>query len=241
MIEAGHRDAVTVLRLNRPPVNAMSLELLRSLTETMRATHGPVVVTGTGRVFSAGVDLRQVLAGDARHAATLIDTLAEAFLAVFEHPAPTVAAINGAAIAGGCVLALACDVRLVVGGRIGLTEMAVGVPFPRAGLEIVRHALGSRVTRVVLRAEPFGAEAAVRLGLVDEQLPADGLMTRAVEIAAGMAPSPTTYALVKSQLHEPVRAALAQADDSATIAAWSAPETRERISRQLESLRRGDS
>ena len=239
MIDTERHEAVTVVRLDRPPVNAMDVELLQALTETMREMRGPVVVTGAGQVFSAGVDLRQVLGGDDSFAATLIDALSSAFRTVFDHPAPTVAAINGPAIAGGCVLALACDVRLMAGGRIGLTEMAVGVPFPRAGVEIARHMLGTLARRVVLRAETFGVDEAVALGLVDEQVPAEALLDRAVGLAAAMAPSPQAYALVKSQLHDPVTAALADADDSAAIGLWSAAATRDRIAGQLESLHRG--
>jgi enoyl-CoA hydratase len=238
MIEIDHRDGVSILRLDRPPVNAMDVELLAALTAAMRGLDGPVVITGTGRTFSAGVDLRRVLGEDGAYAERLLAALADAFRAVFDHPAPTVAALNGAAVAGGCVLALACDVRLMAAGRIGLTELAVGVPFPGAGVAVARHALGSAAARVVLRAQTFDVEEAVRLGLVDEQVPGEALLGRALSLAAGMAPAPAAYALVKRQLHEPVTAALADADDSAAAAIWSAPDTRQRIREQLESLRR---
>jgi enoyl-CoA hydratase len=239
MIETEGRDGVTVLRLDRPPVNAMDVELLTALTAVMRGLDGPVVLTGTGRTFSAGVDLRRVLEENAGYAERLLAALADAFRAVFDHPAPTVAALNGAAVAGGCVLALACDVRLIATGPIGLTELTVGVPFPRAGVEIARHVLGSVASRAVLRGQTFGVEEALALGLVDEQVPAEGLLDHALSLAAGMAPSPAAYALVKRQLHEPVTAALAGTDDSAAVAIWAAPDTRQRITEQLESLRRG--
>jgi enoyl-CoA hydratase len=247
MIHLLRHGDVQVLRLDRPPVNALDVDLLDALTTTMTALEGPVVLTGSGRVFSAGVDLRQVLAADAGDPAVLIAALAGAFRVVFDHPGPTVAAINGSAIAGGCVLALACDVRLMAAGRIGLTELAVGVPFPLAALEIVRYALGATAHPVVLRAETFDPEEAVSLGLIDERVGPDELLDRANAIAAQLqGGSAETYALIKGQLHRPVVDVVdvaAPGDDRAAAAIWGDERTRRRIGAQLAALsnRRPDS
>ena len=119
----------------------------------MRSIEGPIVLTGAGACFSAGVDLRAILDGGATYTDRFLAAVSAAFLAVFDHPAPVVAAINGHAIAGGCVLAMAADVRLMSTGLIGLSEVAVGVPFPVAALEICRYAMGPSVTRAVLQAD----------------------------------------------------------------------------------------
>ncbi|HYR16862.1 MAG TPA: enoyl-CoA hydratase/isomerase family protein, partial [Mycobacterium sp.] len=135
-------DGVTIVRIDHPPVNAFDLGQVDDAVATVRSIKGPIVLTGAGSCFSAGVDLRAIIDGGPDHTDRFLTAIAAAFLAVFDHPAPVVAAINGHAIAGGCVLAMAADVRLMSGGLIGLSEVAVGVPFPVAALEICRYAMG---------------------------------------------------------------------------------------------------
>ncbi len=98
-----------------------------------------------------------------------------------------VAAINGHAIAGGCVLAMAADFRLMSAGLIGLSEVAVGVPFPVAALEICRYAMGPSVTRAVLQADNVDvADCSAERGWIDEVVAPDDLLSRAVEIARAL-------------------------------------------------------
>ncbi|TMD98567.1 MAG: enoyl-CoA hydratase/isomerase family protein, partial [Chloroflexi bacterium] len=139
MIRVDHEDGVAVVRLEHGKVNALDVELLRAATATLRelASAPAIVLTGRGSAFCAGVDLRRVLDGGPAYSADLVDAISEAVLALFDHPRPVVAAINGHAIAGGCVLAAACDLRLMSGGSIGVTEVLVGVHFPTAALEVV--------------------------------------------------------------------------------------------------------
>jgi enoyl-CoA hydratase len=220
----------------------MDAELLHALTETVTASDRTLVLTGTGSAFSAGVDLRRILDGGRPYTEEFLVALSRMFRAVFDHPRPTVAAVNGHAIAGGCVLALACDVRLMSGGRIGLAELAVGVPFPTSALEIVRHALGTNADRAVLRAETVGPEQALALGMVDEVVPADELLPRALALAAELAArSPESYRLAKARLHRPADEAIAATtaeDDAAVLAGWTSDDTRRRIEAALEALAR---
>ena len=147
-------DGVSVVRIDRPPVNALDLDLVEDAVATLGSLEGPVVLTGAGKCFSAGVDLRALVDGGRDYTERFLDAMPAAFLAVFDYPAPVVAAINGHAIAGGCVVAMAADVRLMSGGSIGLTEVAVGVPFPASALEICRYAMGTSVSGATLGRRP---------------------------------------------------------------------------------------
>ncbi len=232
-------DGVTIVRFDHPRVNALDLGLLEGVVASMGSIEGPVVITGAGRCFSAGVDLRAIVGGGADYAERFVTALSEAFLAVFDHPAPVIAAINGHAIAGGCVFAMCADIRLMSAGTIGLTELAVGVPFPVAALEICRFAMGTSVTRAALQANTIDADTALAHGWIDEVVRNDDLIGQAVGIARELGGySPAVYAATKRQLHQPARAAIdAAADlDAEVRAGWMTEETRSRIAAFVEAL-----
>jgi enoyl-CoA hydratase len=241
MLITEDRDAVAVLRIEHGRVGALDVELLSALTQAVTASDKALVLTGSGSCFSAGVDLRRILDGGPSYTEELLTALSRTFRAVFDHPRPTVAAINGHAIAGGCVLALACDLRLMSGGGIGLAELAVGVPFPTSALEIVRYALGSRAGQVLLGAQTADRERALALGMVDE-LPEPGeLLPRAIALATELAArSPESYRLAKVQLHRAADAAMeaTAGDDTAVLAGWTSEDTRRRIEAAVAALAR---
>lgn len=209
MIERVDDGDVAVLRMAHGPVSAMDVELCEGVAEALRGLADErvraVVLTGTGRSFSAGVDLRRFLADGAPYAARLMAALDEVFLAAFELRIPMVSAVNGHAIAGGCVLAATADVTLMAEGkgRIGLPEVRVGVPFPRSALEVVRHVVGDVVLRrMVLGGKTYLPDEAAAIGLVDEVVPADELLKAAVARARALADEipADTFAITKTQL-----------------------------------------
>ena len=243
-------NGVSLLRMEHGKVNALDVELLEALTVAMadfgRSGTCAVVLTGTGRAFSAGVDLHRVLEGGADYAGRLIASLDRAFEAVFDAPFPVVAAVNGPAIAGGCILACACDLRLAASGArsIGAPELTVGVPFPASAVEILRHAGGPRADALVLTGRLHDAEGACEIGIVDEVVPADELVDRACAAASvlGSVP-PEVYRLTKRQLRGPAMARI-EADRVRTAALvseiWSSEATHASIRRHLErSIGRG--
>lgn len=243
MLEVEKRSSVTVVRLVHGKVNALDLELLREITAVMRDLdpNGAVVITGSGTVFSAGVDLRRIVAGGRPYVREFIPALSEAFLAIFDHPGPVLAAVDGHAIAGGCIIAAACDVRLMSGGSIGLAELSVGVPFPPVAIEILRHAIGPAAGHLVLTARLLDATQAQSIGLVHEVTGPDALLDAAVDRAQQMARvPPEVFEFSKRQLQQPARARLAdrEGDDEAVLAMWSSDRTREAIARYLETLKR---
>lgn len=234
-------DGVTVIRFDHPPVNALDLNLIEVIIASMRNVEGPVVITGAGRCFSAGVDLRALVDGGAEYGERFVTALSEAFLAVFDHPAPVIAAVNGHAIAGGCVFAMCADVRLMSVGTIGLTELAVGVHFPVAALEICRFAMGTSVARAALQAKTIDADAALAHGWIDSVIPSDELIPQAIATARELGRySPAAYAATKRQLHRPVRTLIdagVQVDEKVR-ASWMTEETRSRIAAFVEALAR---
>ncbi|HVA03865.1 MAG TPA: enoyl-CoA hydratase/isomerase family protein [Acidimicrobiales bacterium] len=238
---------VAIVELSRSKVNAIDVELMEQLGSTLdRLEHDPgvgaLVLTGTGRVFSAGVDLRTVVDAAPGYAERLVTSLRHGLEALFCFPKPTVAAVNGAAVAGGCILACACDRRLMADtARIGASELAVGVPFPVAALEIVRHACGSRTEDVVYSARLFDADEANTIGMIHEVHSPDVLLERAVAVAAEFATrSPLAYRLAKAQLRGPVldrmRSAAGALADKTAIDEWAAPHTARNLRQQLERL-----
>jgi enoyl-CoA hydratase len=247
VIETTDEHGIAVLRLHHGPVNALDLELLAALPEALAAVDdaAAVVLTGTGRCLSAGVDLKRIVAGGPGYVADFLPALSTAVLALFDHPRPTVAAVNGHALAGGCVLAAACDVRLMSAGTIGLTELLAGVPFPTVPLEVMRHVTGPATGSLVLTGATMDAAAARALGLVDEVVAPEELLATALARASGLAAAPAeVYALSKAQLHRPARERITAnqpVDDPRVLELWSAPATHDRLRTFLESLHTGKS
>ena len=246
MIRVEQVDDVAVVHVEHGKVNALDVELLHDLATTVdeaAGTAGAIVLTGNGRVFSAGADLSRVLEGGAGYAAELIPALHRAFVTLFSCPRPVVAGIDGAAIAGGCVIAAACDHRVMAQGpaRIGAIELVVGVPFPVAALEILRHACGARTGDLVLRARLLDVDEAVAVGLVHTTVPPERVLEQAVTVAAELAALPgEAYALAKRHLQvdsiERIERDAARLDAEVTER-WASPETAARIAAQLERVR----
>jgi enoyl-CoA hydratase/carnithine racemase len=236
VIEVAEQDGVALLRMADGKANAMSLELCQALTARFKdATDAPaVVVTGTGRIFSAGVDLIRLLDGGVPYIREFLPALSAMFAAVFSHPRPVVSAINGHAIAGGCVLACTGDRRLMAreAGRIGATELLVGVAFPSIAMEIMRHAMAPQYFEdAILSGATYAPPEALARGLVHDVVDPPVLIERAIADAkARAAISPSAFALTKRQIRAaallpPNRAEI----DEAVMEIWTAPETLDRI------------
>jgi len=248
MIEETREGGVHVLRLAHGKVNAMDVELVEALTgriDELAGSAGAIVLTGRGPAFSAGVDLRRVVEGGADYGERYLPALSRMFESVFATPTPTVAAVNGWAIAGGCVLAAACDRRILAAdAQIGATELQVGVPFPVAALEVLRYACGPHVEEVVLGAAMHGADDAMRLGLVHEVVEGERLLDRAMEVGRQLAALPSgAYRAVKQDLRAATLARIAvdsPARDPMVRDAWASPATLDSIRAHLErATRRG--
>lgn len=242
MLDLEERGEVAIMRLQHGKVNALDLELLLAITEAMHVVDQAraVVITGSGSSFSAGVDLQRIVAGGPSYVEEFLPALSDSFMAIFDHPGPVVAAVNGHAIAGGCVIAAACDVRLMSQGKIGLAELSVGVPFPPVPMEIMRHAVGPAAGHLVLTADLLDPAQAQSIGLVQHVCNAEDLVDSALDRARQMARIPAdVFSLSKRQLQQPARDRIAarRGDEKAVVEMWSSDRTRDAIARYLNALR----
>ena len=240
MLDVSQQTEIAVLRMSHGKANALDVDLCKQsvarLEELGTSSARGVVLTGQGGIFSAGVDLVRALDGGAAYLREFLPVLRKLFDVVFFYPKPVVAAINGHAIAGGCVLACAADQRLMArgAGRIGVTELLVGLPFPAIALEIMRFvAVPAYFREVTFGGGRYPAEAAIARGLVDTILDPEPLLAGAVEAAQSLASlSPAAFALTKSQTRQPVLDAMhtyAGGFDRAVDEIWFAPQTASRV------------
>jgi enoyl-CoA hydratase len=243
MVVREDRGGIAILRLDHGPANALDPEVLGALgaAVTAAAPADAVVLTGAGGMFSAGVDLKRLAAGGPDYPGALIPALADCFSRLFFHPRPLVAAVNGHAIAGGCVIACAADRRLAArgGGRFGVTELLVGVPFPALALEIMRGVVPPRLfAEMVYTGRTWTLDEAAGHGLVDTLVDAPALLDAAVGEAQRLAAIPAeTFALTKAQSRQPVRDFLSLHSariDREVQRCWSAPEAQAAIRRYVE-------
>lgn len=247
-VRVDDRDGgVRLLTLDRPPANAEDETLLTDLSaalddaarqEGVRA----VVLTGAGTFFSGGFDLAAPRR-DAAAAAAIGRLFRDTHEKLLTLPKPTVALVNGHAIAGGMILALACDYRLGVDGdyKVGLNEVAIGSSFPRVAFEIVRlRLLHGRAAELLLGAALYPASQALRLGLVDELLPADTILATVLRRAARMGAFPReAYADTKAMLVAEAVSRLAAETpegDARRAAIWTTAESRAARAAQRKKL-----
>lgn len=224
-----------MLTLNRPPANAIDVSLLEAISEAAGAAEADpavraVVVTGAGRFFSGGLDLKAMAGGQAQSMGRFGSD--DGVFRLWTLPKPTVAMVNGHAIAGGSIVALACDFRVAAAGsyKIGLNETAIGLALPTGAFEIARLALPVRSGRtVLLEAGLHDPATAKGLGLVDEVVEGKDLEPRALALARslGAAPLPA-YAANKAAWQRPavdrVRNEPREVRDAITRA-WTSEET----------------
>ncbi len=206
----------------------MSLELLDDVIAALRAVAreppGALVLRGREGFFSAGVDLKAVPDYGPDEQRRAVEAINEMALAAYSLPCPVVGAITGHAIAGGLVLALCTDVRIAsTAGKYGLTEVKVGVPYPKAAIGVVRAELAPHAVRVLaLGSELVDGLECVRLGVFDEAVDAQAVLPRALEIGESLAGFPSeTYARTKHELRAGTIERLRQeAADDPLLARW---------------------
>ena len=215
---------VAVVTMNANKANAQNptfFEDLHRAFDQLEAEFNDcgVVLTGTGRVFSAGLVFDHHFPLFARRLTREVDAWFEAYratnLRIFTYPRPTVAAINGHAYAGGLITALDCDLRIAAAGdlQFALNEVPIGIPMPAVYCEIIKHAIGtSSANEMTLFGQVYDLTAAQRMGVVNRIVPPERLIEEAVAWARAVEPGcHPTYAFTKRALQA---AALRAIDDA---------------------------
>lgn len=246
-VELAYENRVATITLNRPDKrNAISFELiddlLHALHEVAESDAIVLIMTGAGKAFCSGMDLENLKSLLGRTPEENIkdsQAMVRLFRSLYEFPKVTIAAVNGAAVAGGTGLALLCDFTLAVPeAKFGYTEVRIGF-VPAIVSTFLLRQLGEKQARdLLLTGRLFGAEEAARMGLINEIVPAEKLMSRARDLAAQlMENSPSSLRATKKLLSDHARAELDIQIDGAlreNAAIRSTADFREGISSFLE-------
>lgn len=255
LIETADHGDIREIRMARPPVNALDTDLCRSLIEAVDTAIGDgmrgIVLAGNPRIFSAGMDVPHLLSlGDDRKA--LLDAWQAFFGAartLADARIPVVAAITGHAPAGGCVLALCCDYRVMARSAdparpfaLGLNETQVGLVAPEGIQRLLRRVVGPyRAERLLVGGEMVPAERALEIGLVDELADQDAVTARALAWLQALLRLPhqpmlQTRALARRDLVDALDPALIQLERF--IDAWHAPDTQAALRALVDRLKK---
>jgi enoyl-CoA hydratase len=232
-------DDIVVVRMMNGKANALDVEFCTALVHEIEAlatgNARAVVLTGSGNIFSAGVDLIRLCDDGPAYRDEFVPRISKLVNALFRFPKPLVAAVNGHAIAGGCIMACTADHRIMArsNGRIGVPELLVGVPLPTTALEVVRFVVPPHhMQAVVYGGATYSADEALAIGLVDEIVEPAVLLDHAVTVAGHLAAySAEAFALTKRQLRAPALANIAAgADlDAEVLPVWQDAATLTRI------------
>lgn len=242
LISIEQRGQVILARLTRGVTNALNLECVNELAQMLQWVKGDADVRGlvlasvNDKFFSIGFDIPQLYDLSRDDFVHFFRAFNRAGLELYTLPKPTVAAMTGHAIAGGCILALCCDYRFIAEGRklMGLNEIKLGAPVPYLADSILRSLIGVRQAREVMGQGAFYLpEACLAMGMVDRVLPSGEVVEHAVEHAAELASLPAAaFGAIKRSRIEGIEAeVLARQEEKARlfVECWYADEARARL------------
>ena len=249
MIQIEYQENIAIIKLDRSATNAINLDLVQDLAKAIEQVktdsqvQGLVLGSTSDKFFSIGFDIPQLFDLPEKDLRIFFDLFNRTSLALFTLPMSTVAAITSHTIAGGCILALCCDYRLMAEGRLwmGLNEIKLGVPVPYLPDCILRSLVGTRKARDIMeRGEFLGPEESLAMGLVDEVFPREKVMLKAVEKAKvlGAMPTPAFKAIKDSRVQGIEKEVLRKWEEKerAFLNCWYSEEARVLLKEAMEKF-----
>jgi len=242
MITLEQHERVAIVRLNRGTTNPLNLDLLEQLGDALlrvrqdSRVHSLVLASSNQKFFSIGFDLPHLFGLSRKDFSVFFRRFNDVCLDLYTLPKPTVAALEGHATAGGCILAICCDYRFIAEGRklMGLNEVKLGVPLPYLADHVLRSLVGFRNARdIVDTGELFPPEESLRMGMVDQVLPLEQVLPKSVEKARSLGSLPhEAFSLIKRNRVEIVETLVVprlEEKDRLFIDCWYSDEARTRL------------
>jgi len=249
MISVEMRGRVALVWLDRSVTNAINMKCVKALSaiiEQLRSdpeVAGIVLSSSSANFFSIGFDIPELFDLSRQEFGDFYSAVNRMCLDLYALPKPTVAAITGHAIAGGCILALCCDYRFIAKGRklIGLNEVKLGVPVPYPADRMLRELVGMRPAREIMEAgEFYSPEQALELGLVDRVLPLERVVEEAVEMADELGALPgVAYGMIKGNRVESILAEIKEHGEEKErifVERWYSDQARELLREAIKKF-----
>ena len=232
---------IATLTLARGKVNALNEPLVEELTQHFRDLEndrqvGSIILTGSGKFFSFGFDIPEFMDNSRESFAVFLNIFTSLYTDIFLFPKPVIAALNGHTIAAGCMLANACDYRIMVTGKakISLNEVEFGSSVFAGSVEILKHCVGQRNAESILGSGAmYVAEEAHHLGLIDQVTSEDDLMNVARSISADFSRKDSAaFRSIKRLMRGPVAERFTEREEQSIrefIDIWYSDNTREQL------------
>jgi enoyl-CoA hydratase/carnithine racemase len=213
LVLATKEKGIATVTLQRGKVNALNEPMVEEIFDSFRNLETDtevksIIFTGAGKFFSFGFDVPEFMKYSKKDFISFMEKFTNLYTYLFQFPKPIVAALNGHTIAGGCMLATACDFRIMATGKgkISLNEITFGAPVFAGSAEMLRFCVGSRNAQSILYSGAmYSAEEALGLGLVDQVSSEDALLDDAVKVAQELAEKDSSaFTIIKKLLRKAV-------------------------------------
>jgi enoyl-CoA hydratase/carnithine racemase len=254
VIQCTRRDGIALVTLNHGVTNAINTQLMRELGEILRQTrgderiHGLVLTSANAKFFSIGFDLPEVYPLSQKDFSVFFHLYNLLCLDLYTFPKPVISAITGHATAGGCIIALCSDFRLMAEGRrlLGMNESKLGLPVTYLADLLLRNLVAGHLARdIICRGDLYGPEVALQMGMVDGVLPLEEVVPAAIKkIKDIAAASPAAFAMEKAYRVREVTAqvlASMEEDEKSFISQWFSTAAHQQLGEALKQYApRGD-